>query len=95
MSQFERIGIPAMRDFKRYAMPFSAFSAPLTTLSNVEGEWVVRNLQVNGCGITCYQENGNNIMLPVVIQTGDFSSLVCQSSTIGDFLFALFDGIDN
>jgi len=30
-------------------------------------EWAVRNPHINGCGITCCQENGNNIMLPVVI----------------------------
>ena len=34
--------------------------------SNERSEWAVRNLEINGCGITCCQENGNNIMLPVV-----------------------------
>ncbi len=43
MSQFEIIGTPAMRVFKRYEMPFSAYSVSRTTLSNVEGEWAVRN----------------------------------------------------
>ncbi len=50
MSQFEIIGTPAMRVFKRYEMPFSAYSlrrhsgfgasatVSRTTLSNVEGE---------------------------------------------------------
>jgi hypothetical protein len=66
MSQFEIIGIPAMRGFKRYVMPFSAYSVPRTTLSKVEGEWAVRNLQINRCGITCCQKNGNNIMLSLV-----------------------------
>jgi len=42
MSQFEIIGTPALRVIKRYVMPFSAYSVSQTTLSNVEGEWVVR-----------------------------------------------------
>jgi len=54
-----------VRGFKRYVMPFSAYSVSLTTLSNVEGEWVVRNLQSNTSRIIRCQENGNNIMLPV------------------------------
>jgi hypothetical protein len=66
MSQFEIIGTPAMRVFKRYLMPFSVFSVSLTTSSNVEGEWVVKDLQFKTCSIMCCQENGNNIMLPVV-----------------------------
>jgi hypothetical protein len=37
----EIIGTPAMRVFKRYVMPFSVYSVSQTTLSNVEGEWVV------------------------------------------------------
>ncbi len=53
MSQFEIIGTPAMRVFKRYVMPFSVYSVSLTTLSNVEGEWVVRNLQIYTYGTTC------------------------------------------
>ncbi len=65
MSQFEIIGTPAMRVFKRYVMPFSVYSVSLTTLSNVEGEWVVRKLQINTYVITCYQKNGNKIMLPM------------------------------
>ena len=46
MSQFEIIGTPAMRVFKRYVMPFSVHSVSQTTLSNVEGEWAVKNLQI-------------------------------------------------
>jgi hypothetical protein len=55
----------------------SASFAPLTTLSNVEGEsrWsgisamlrcAVRKLKINACSIMCCQENGNNIILPIV-----------------------------
>jgi hypothetical protein len=69
MSQFEKIGTPAMRVFKRYIIPFSASSlrrhsaavalatmakeasgfgasatVARTTLSNVEREWMVRDL---------------------------------------------------
>jgi hypothetical protein len=29
-------------------------------------EWAVRNLQINTCSKMCWQENGNNMMLPVV-----------------------------
>ena len=68
MSQFEIIGTPAMRVFKRYVMLFSASSAPRTTLSNVEGEWAVRNFQINVCSTMCFQENADNIMLPVVLR---------------------------
>ena len=46
MSQFVIIGTPAKRVFKRYVMPFSVHSVSQTTLSNVEGEWVVRDLQI-------------------------------------------------
>jgi hypothetical protein len=74
MSQFEIIGTPAMRDFKRYVMPFSASSlrrhsaavalatmakeasgfgasatVSRTTLSNVEGEWVVKRNKQGYC----------------------------------------------
>jgi hypothetical protein len=79
MSQFEIIGTPAMRVFKRYVMPFSVYSVSQTTLSNVEGEsrWsgisamlrcAVRNFQINVCSTMCFQENADNIMLPVVLR---------------------------
>ncbi len=68
MSQFEIIGTSAMRVFKRYVMPFSVHSVSQTTLSNVEGEWVVRDLQIKACSINRYQKNGNNIMLPLVFR---------------------------
>jgi hypothetical protein len=58
MSQFDIIGTPAVRALKRYIMPFSVYSVSQTTLSNVEGEWVVRNIQMNAISIVCYQENG-------------------------------------
>jgi hypothetical protein len=48
MSQFEIIGTPAMRVFKRYVIPFSEYSASQATTSNVEGERVVRNIQLEG-----------------------------------------------
>jgi len=68
MSQFEIIGTPATRGFKRYVMPFSASSAPRTTLSNVEGEWVVRNLQIYTCGTTCCQKNApSSITSPILL----------------------------
>ena len=51
MSQFEKIGTPVMRVFKRYVMTFSVYSVSRTTLSNVEGEWVVRNVRINAYGI--------------------------------------------
>jgi len=66
MSQFEIIGTPATRGFKRYVMPFSVFSVSQTTLSNVEGEWVVKNVQNNTNNIICCQGNGNNTMFPIV-----------------------------
>jgi hypothetical protein len=34
MSQFERIGMPAIRDFKRYVMPFSAYSVSRTSAAS-------------------------------------------------------------
>jgi hypothetical protein len=46
MSQFEIIGTPAMRVFKRYVMSFSAYSVAQTTLSKVEREWAV-NIKVS------------------------------------------------
>jgi hypothetical protein len=63
LSQFEIIGTPAMRVFKRYLMPFSAISVSRTTLSNVEGEWAVRNFQINVCSTMCCEENGDNIII--------------------------------
>jgi hypothetical protein len=49
-------------------MPFSAYSVSRTTLSNVEGEWAVRIFFcINVCSTMCCQENGNNIMLLVVV----------------------------
>ncbi len=41
MSQYEIIGTPAMRVFKRCVMLVSVYSVSQTTLSKVEGEWVV------------------------------------------------------
>ena len=41
MSQFEIIGTPAMRDFKRYVMPFSVYSVSNDSCFLRE-EWVVK-----------------------------------------------------
>jgi hypothetical protein len=35
--------------------------------SNERSEWAVRNQPMNTCGITCCRENGNNIMILIVI----------------------------
>ena len=44
MSQYEIIGTPAMRVFKRCVMLVSVYSVSQTTLSKVEREWVVNTI---------------------------------------------------
>jgi hypothetical protein len=58
----------------------SASFAPQTTLSSSEEEprwsgisamlrYAVKEIRINACGITCCRENGNDIMLPVLIKS--------------------------